>query len=177
MPSIKLYPSVITTVLAWTNPNNAKLDDGVYATTGGTRNSNHDLIASSFSHFIPAGATINSVTVEVQYKLSTASSASTLTLQAQKSGVLSGTARAITTEPLTDTVLTNANTGTWSVADLANARVLFRVRRTSNTACTYSVDYIAISFARYGTDLTKLREYLKEKDPEHGPYIHLISKI
>jgi pyruvate kinase len=39
------------------------------------------------------------------------------------------------------------------------------------------VDYIAVSFARYGTDLTKLREYLKEKDPEHGPYIHLISKI
>lgn len=39
------------------------------------------------------------------------------------------------------------------------------------------MDYIAVSFARYGTDLSKLREYLKEKDPEHGPYIHLISKI
>lgn len=39
------------------------------------------------------------------------------------------------------------------------------------------VDYIAISFARYGTDLTKLRNYLAERDPEHGPYIHLISKI
>lgn len=39
------------------------------------------------------------------------------------------------------------------------------------------VDYIAVSFARYGTDLTKLRQYLAEKDPEHGPNIHLISKI
>jgi pyruvate kinase len=39
------------------------------------------------------------------------------------------------------------------------------------------VDYIAVSFARYGTDLTKLREYLKEKDPVHGPNVHLISKI
>ena len=39
------------------------------------------------------------------------------------------------------------------------------------------VDYIAISFARYGTDLTRLRQYLKEKDPIHGPNIHLISKI
>lgn len=39
------------------------------------------------------------------------------------------------------------------------------------------VDYIAVSFARYGTDLTRLRKYLVEKDPVHGPYIHLISKI
>ena len=38
MPSVKIYPSVITTVLAWTNPNNAKSDDGLYAVTAGTRN-------------------------------------------------------------------------------------------------------------------------------------------
>ena len=41
----------------------------------------------------------------------------------------------------------------------------------------HKVDYIAVSFARYLSDLQNLRQYLKAKDPEHGPNIHLISKI
>jgi len=41
----------------------------------------------------------------------------------------------------------------------------------------YKVDYIAVSFTRYLSDLTKLREYLIAKDPVHGPNVHLISKI
>ena len=41
----------------------------------------------------------------------------------------------------------------------------------------YKVDYIAVSFARYKSDLTNLRKFLVEKDPVHGPNIHLISKI
>lgn len=39
------------------------------------------------------------------------------------------------------------------------------------------VDYIAVSFARYESDLVKLREFMISKDPEHGPNVHLISKI
>lgn len=39
------------------------------------------------------------------------------------------------------------------------------------------VDYIAVSFARYLSDLTKLREFLISRDPVHGPNIHIISKI
>ena len=39
------------------------------------------------------------------------------------------------------------------------------------------VDYIAVSFARYKSDLTNLRKFLAAKDPVHGPNIHLISKI
>jgi pyruvate kinase len=41
----------------------------------------------------------------------------------------------------------------------------------------YKVDYIAVSFARYLNDLTKLREFLISRDPVHGPNIHIISKI
>ncbi len=41
----------------------------------------------------------------------------------------------------------------------------------------HKVDYIAISFARYLSDLTNLRKYLIAKDPEHGPNVNLISKI
>jgi pyruvate kinase len=39
------------------------------------------------------------------------------------------------------------------------------------------VDYIAVSFARYESDLIKLREFMIAKDPVHGPNVHLISKI
>lgn len=41
----------------------------------------------------------------------------------------------------------------------------------------HKVDYIAVSFTRYLSDLVNLRKYMIEKDPEHGPHIHLISKI
>ncbi len=39
------------------------------------------------------------------------------------------------------------------------------------------VDYIAVSFSRFKKDLTDLRRYMIEKDPVHGPNVHLISKI
>ena len=39
------------------------------------------------------------------------------------------------------------------------------------------MDYIAVSFARYESDLIKLREFMIAKDPVHGPNVHLISKI
>lgn len=41
----------------------------------------------------------------------------------------------------------------------------------------YKVDYIAVSFARYKKDLDDLRKFMMEKDPEHGPYVQIISKI
>jgi pyruvate kinase len=41
----------------------------------------------------------------------------------------------------------------------------------------YKVDCIAVSFARYKKDLDNLRKLLIEKDPEHGPFVQLISKI
>lgn len=41
----------------------------------------------------------------------------------------------------------------------------------------HKVDYIAVSFARYKKDLDDLRKLLIEKDPVHGKFIQLISKI
>lgn len=46
-----------------------------------------------------------------------------------------------------------------------------------NFGLKYKVNYIAVSFARYKKDLDNLRKLLIEKDPEHGPYVQLISKI
>lgn len=39
------------------------------------------------------------------------------------------------------------------------------------------VDFIAVSFSRYLHDLKKLRKFMIEKDPEHGPHVHIISKV
>lgn len=46
-----------------------------------------------------------------------------------------------------------------------------------NFGLKHKVDYIAVSFARYKKDLDNLRKLLVERDPEHGPFIQLISKI
>lgn len=46
-----------------------------------------------------------------------------------------------------------------------------------NFGLKHKVNYIAVSFARYKKDLDNLRKMLIEKDPDHGPYVQLISKI
>lgn len=46
-----------------------------------------------------------------------------------------------------------------------------------NFGLKHKVDYIAVSFARYKKDLDNLRKLLVEKDPEHGPFVQLVSKI
>ena len=147
MPTVKRYPAQNNTVNSWTTPGNISADDGVYATTPGARNTNYDLIGFDFGFTIPTGATINSVTIEAQYKLSTTASASTLSMWIQNNGTQRGTAWSSTAEPTTDTIVNTAETGTWTVEELNSTglEVLFRVRRTSNTACTYSVDYLAVT--------------------------------
>ena len=148
MAIVTKYAGAFSTTGTWTNGANIYANDGVYATTQGSINSNYDIIGSNFGFTIPTGSTINSVTVEAKYKLSTTSSAWTGTLQAQYNGTLRGTAATTTSEPRTDTVWTKStNNGTWTVDELNNnlAQVLFRVRRTSITACTYSVDYLSMT--------------------------------
>lgn len=41
----------------------------------------------------------------------------------------------------------------------------------------YKVNFIAVSFSRYKKDLDELRKLLIENDPEHGPFVQIISKI
>jgi hypothetical protein len=148
MPITTRFASAVSTVGTWSNATNIYSDDGVYATTAGSRNTNWDIIGSSFGFTIPAGSTINSVTCEIEYKLSTTASAHTNTLQMQYNGSLKGTAVTSTAEPTTDTKWTKStNNGTWTVTELNNnlTQVLWRVRRTSNTACTYSIDYMTVT--------------------------------
>lgn len=148
MAVVTKYAGAFSTTGTLIGGANLYADDGLYATTPGSRNANYDIIGKNFGFTIPAGSTINSVTVEAEYKLSTTASAWTGTLQAQYDGTLRGTAATTTSEPLTDTIWTKStDNGTWTVDELNNnlAQVLFRVRRTSNTACTYSVDYLSMT--------------------------------
>ena len=148
MATVKLFPSAnsISSGSTWTNPQNLYADDGVYAVTPGARNANWDIFGQSFGANIPVGAIINSVIIEAQYRLSTTASASTLSMFAQKSGVQEGTAWSSGSEPTTDTIVTHADTGTWTAEELNSGfEILFRVRRTSNTACNYSIDYLAVT--------------------------------
>ena len=144
--SVKLYPNTITTVNSWSNPNNAKADDGVYATTEGTRNSDHDLIGTNFDiSSIPLGSIINDITLEVKYKVSNDRAVWTGTLAPFRNGAIDNT-KALTTSsaPESDTIWQNTNTGSWTLEDLELDGILFRVRREQITSRTFSVDYLAI---------------------------------
>ena len=82
----------------------------------------------------------------MQYKLSTTASAATISLWAAYAGTQRGTTWSSTAEPTVDTIASTTDTGTWTVAELnsSSLQVTARVRRTSNTACTYSFDYLAV---------------------------------
>lgn len=146
MASVKLYPSTISTVLEWTTPDNAKADDGVYATTVGTRDLNHDLIGTNFDiSSIPPGSIINDITLEVKYKVSNDRAIWTGTLAPFRNGAIDNT-KALTTSnaPESDTIWQNTNTGSWTLEDLELDGILFRVRREQLISRTFSVDYLAI---------------------------------
>jgi len=63
--------------VAWSNPDNAKVSDDVYATVEGRDSSflTHYLKATNFGFSIPTGATINGITVEVEAKTDTTNTA------------------------------------------------------------------------------------------------------
>jgi hypothetical protein len=81
---------------AWTNPENAKASDNVYATLKGGAFSSHQLKATGFGFAIPVGATITAVVVSIEKKFSglTTGSITDKVVQLVKGGVVSGTNKA-----------------------------------------------------------------------------------
>ena len=64
--------------VAWSNPDNAKVSDNVYATNSGNTEWSHYLKANNFGFSIPTGATINGILVEFERKSSDANTISGL---------------------------------------------------------------------------------------------------
>jgi len=102
----------------------------------------------NFDFQVPTGATINSITIETRYKLSTNASTATFVMAATAGTTVRGTEYSDTSEPTTDTVRTTTNVGTWTVEELnSNLSSGFNIRiggtrGSSNTAVTGSVDYV-----------------------------------
>lgn len=133
----------------YTDPTNAYADNGSYATAAPNKNQQ----VSSYYGFpafevedIPNNSTINSVKVEIQFKVSTTSSVATQYLQVfiNTSGV--GSEQSNADEPTTDTLFSHTVTEGVTLANLREANVvrgrLRSARGNSNTAVTFSVDYV-----------------------------------
>ncbi len=98
--------------LAWTNPNRVVASDDSKANASSTANvTTHYLKATNFGFTVPAGATINGVTVEIE-RMTTNNTAARKTIdnivKLVKGGVISGTDKADTVSkwPITDAYAT-----------------------------------------------------------------------
>jgi hypothetical protein len=141
---------------SWTNPSNANADDGAYATyTIAAKNTTGNVNTLSnfgFDASIPSGSTINSVSLEVQHKVSTNGGIANLESALAISGT-PGTYNTDSAEPTTDTILTYSamarpGGGSWTRADLLDGvfTVLLRARSgNSATSVVYSWDYAKVT--------------------------------
>lgn len=154
MPSATKFANANTVVTTgWTSSANAYADDSAYATALPAKNASvtSDFGVPAFTTSdIPDGSSIDSVTAEIQYKASvTTSTGAVIGLQLKNTSLLSTEATAGMV--LTDTLLTKQVTSGIALADLRIAnQVQARVRgfrSSSNTAITWSVDYVKITVA------------------------------
>jgi hypothetical protein len=142
---------------SWSNRGNVGANDGSYATVAlddGDRS--QFLQCSSFGFSLPAGATINGITVTIERKAGTASRLVDSSLKIVKGGSRTGTEKANTTTyyPTADTVASYGSATdlwgtTWAVGDInaSNFGIALRVTKpgTADGAITASVDYIEIT--------------------------------
>ena len=136
---------------SWTNAANATADDGSYATAAPARNgsTSGDWDFAAFTDGeIPVGSTINSVTLRANYKVSTTSSIASLGIANGNNGSFDAE-ETDTSEPTSDADFTTTYNSAPSETDLKTAgRMVARVRAirgNSNTAVTFSLDYIEIA--------------------------------
>lgn len=132
---------------AWTNPTNVYADDGSYATGSPTLGDNY--VGNIFSGFgfdadIEVGATITSVTITAQFKM-TGSGADTYTLNLQPyiDGSAYGSAGTNSAGPTVDTVVSIAPAGMDQThVDDASFAVALEGIAAANGGKTFNVDYV-----------------------------------
>jgi hypothetical protein len=116
MASVTRYPSANNG--GWdANEANAYADDGNYATEAPSTNSTTYLELGNFGFDanIPAGATINSVTIEAGWYVSTTASSATLLLDAYVNNSAVGTQHSDTSEPTSEKATSYVNNyGSWT---------------------------------------------------------------
>jgi hypothetical protein len=113
-PSTTADDATVGTV-AWTNPTNAEVSDGVFATNAGNNSTGHYVKANNFGFSIPAGATINGILVGVLRKgTSSQGGVADSTIKLLKGGTYGGNNYAQTTYVAWQPIIANSSTARWS---------------------------------------------------------------
>jgi hypothetical protein len=140
---------------SWTNPTNANADDGAVASytiaAKNTTGNENTLSNFGFDGAIPVGATINSVTLEVEHRVSTNGGIAHLEAAVAIDTTV-GTFQTDSTEPTTLTAasyssLARPGGGSWTRADLLDGTFTVRLRARSGnsaTSVTYEWDYARV---------------------------------
>jgi hypothetical protein len=138
-------PSTLVAAGTWTSGASAYLSDNVYATNvGTTQNTEYPLEVGGFAFSgIPAGSTINSVTVTVEAKTGTAARAQIRAELLDGATLLSG-ALALTSLTAADANYTFTSTATLAQLQSANLKVRVINKRIASQATTTSVDWVKI---------------------------------
>ena len=150
--------------VAWSNPDNAKVSDNVYATAVLSNNFSHYLKATNFGFTIPTGATINGIVVEIEGYLVVTSGA-TQQIKIIKGGTVR-TTRKTTTFPegavneAYNTVGSSSDLWglSWTAEDInaSNFGMVFYLGFADDTpAGTWYVDHIRIT-VYYTNPITSL---------------------
>lgn len=140
-------PSAVTTTGTWTTPENVYTDNGSYASTTGTLNTEVTLITSGYGFSIPSYATIVSVIARMQWYSSSGTDTAEAYLRVYYDGTTRGGA-VITNCPSTLTTVTLPTdyvTGvTVSELNSENLQGVIGLKKLSGTE-TYYFDYIEIT--------------------------------
>ena len=132
----------------WTNPTYAFSADNNWTYASPSAYSTYEYLLTNFGFdsAIPVEAVINSVTLEVKWRISTASSQAEIGVCAYVSGAVSGDELTEYNSPTTAQIRTTTNTGITSRTQLLNVnfRVRLRASQISTTACTFYVDYVKV---------------------------------
>ena len=132
------------------NETNGYSDDGNYASTAPSVNSTESVEYGNFGFDanIPVGATINSVTIELQWYVSTTASSATLLVDALVNNSAVGTQHSDTSEPTSDKSTSYANNyASWDRASLLDGVFEVRVgakRGAGATGYTMYLDYVRV---------------------------------
>lgn len=149
MATVTRYPSANNG--GWdANESNAYADDGSYATTAPGVNSTESVEYGNFGFdaLIPAGATINSVTLNAQWKVDTTASSATFRLAGLISNVVEGSEHTDTSEPTSDKTTNFAMTSLPTRDELLDGVFEVRVgaqRGSGSTGYTMSLDYVSVT--------------------------------
>lgn len=140
---------------AWSNPDNAKASDNVYATRGTSNNAitSHFLKATNFGFLIPTGATINGILIEVERKTSSSNCVDVTAKIVKANGNFGTTNRADTVTKWTniDTYKSYGSSSdlwgeSWLAEDINDTNFGFGISNwISSGGNTASIDHIRIT--------------------------------